>query len=210
MSLAAHTYALDAARSHKLRPTDIAVLQTLADYANGATGDAWPSLSTLSRDLSGLHPANVRRALAHLVELGVIGESQRPGKVTVYRFPVADPALEVIPTPRGDARGQQDEPRAETRGGARGDARGPRAETRAYPRKNRERTAAAFDGQEHPAIVAERVAAAEREHAEPIATAMTADGWRGYVNRDEPGRGLMDQLSEGDPGEIVDSPLAIR
>ena len=60
-----------------------AVLQHLAEAANGDTLRAWPSIQTISADIHA-SPRTVKRALRALRERGIVEAKERPGRSSVY------------------------------------------------------------------------------------------------------------------------------
>lgn len=125
---------------HRIGRTARAVLRELAEHHNATTGRCSPSHARLAA-LVGVHPGNVRRALAELADVGLIDWAEVPGRRCAYRFATAELAAEVVHTPRAGAQGAGVGPRALARDTPRAGARGPRALARDEPEEEPERTA---------------------------------------------------------------------
>lgn len=67
-----------------------ATYTVIALHADVASGEAWPSWSTLTR-LSGYGRATVWRGVAELEAAGLLTVTRRPGRANVYRFPLRGP-----------------------------------------------------------------------------------------------------------------------
>ena len=134
------------------------VLLVIAEHANAATGECWPSEARIARR-AGVHPATVRRSIHDLEAAGLIAVDRSPGKVNRYLLLVDPAPIASAVNPAHRARGTKGEPRAQgayTTSGMRGDpARGAR---RTY--KNRdEPTGAAAEGiAQARAVLRERTA----------------------------------------------------
>lgn len=102
-------------RDCRLTTTDRVVLWTMSTYVNRQTGETFVSLATIAIDVC-LHRDQVRRAVRHLEDYGVIAATaRRVGRATVYRFPL-HPTL--ASSPREFTRGQSSTtPRESTRRG---------------------------------------------------------------------------------------------
>jgi hypothetical protein len=78
-------------RSTKVPPTAQAVLWAIAHYVNRKSGETFVSLPRIAGD-TGIAERQVRHWTGHLVSLGVFDVRYRPGRSSIYRFPL-HPAL---------------------------------------------------------------------------------------------------------------------
>jgi hypothetical protein len=81
-------YCREAGRDPALNITDRAVLWTMGSYVNWRTGDTWVSLATVAADLN-CAIRTVQYAVRRLIAAGLIAEDRRPGRTTIWRFPLA-------------------------------------------------------------------------------------------------------------------------
>lgn len=122
-----------AAVAHELTPAQQATMWALMSFADNDSGECWPSMAKLAGRI-GIHRGNAQIHVAALIERGVIGRTMRPGKATVYRFPVhpafaAEPA-EVVHTSRDSTRPELSTPRVIPRATPRDITRPPRVISR--------------------------------------------------------------------------------
>jgi len=196
-----------ATRGHKYTGSTFRLLLELAESRNGDTGRIVIREAKLAARL-GVNAGNVRRGLAELEArtTGVgIRRELRPGHSSAYvivfheinaaREPDHTQSVESSTGTRENARASISTVRAKTRGTPREIARTPRAKSRGqfpllsspsfFPRATR-------SSSEHPALRAQR----DRDLIEAQ-----------EVTRH---RSLMDTLTDGDPYEVVESPLRLE
>ncbi len=91
----------------KAEPTDRLVLLAIADCANDAGADAYPSMAALTKK-TGLHERSVQRSLARLVAIGelVVQPNAGPRGCNRYRLPLTPGAV----PPRQSATPADDHP----------------------------------------------------------------------------------------------------
>jgi len=75
-----------------LTPTDKMVYGVIKSHRNRKSGTAWPSRQVIAA-ISGITPNHVTKATRRLVEAGYLLKDQRPGRATVFRFPLADQSV---------------------------------------------------------------------------------------------------------------------
>lgn len=203
----------------ELSPVDRAVLTRLAYRANPTDGQAFPGLERLVAE-TGFGRTAIKAAVARLRELLPI--ERRPGGGIVWIFP-ADPTAgmsladhaELSPgghetTPRAHAK-LSPGGRLATKGGHVATPRGSRGDPKPKGTKT-EPAPAPFVTRPH-VIERERAMVEDVETREPVAVAMPPGGWRDYKQMSDAygrPRSLMETLTDGDPDEIVDSPLDLR
>lgn len=83
---------IEAIGDARLSPTEFKVLIALLAFANRDTGAAWAKRETLS-SMCGVHPANISRATAALVEYGWITKDGNGGRGRPARYLVNAPRL---------------------------------------------------------------------------------------------------------------------
>ena len=88
-----------------------AVLLVLAEHANAATGECWPSEARIARR-AGVHPATVRRCMRTLEDDGLVVVQRSPGKVNRYLLLIDPAPIAKAVNPEHQARGQGPKPRA--------------------------------------------------------------------------------------------------
>jgi hypothetical protein len=74
----------------RLTANDKTVYATLKAHRNHRSGTAWPSRRTIGQ-IAGCTENHVTKSTRRLVEAGYLIKDQRPGRATVFRFPLADP-----------------------------------------------------------------------------------------------------------------------
>lgn len=88
------------------------VLLVIAEHANAATGECWPSEARIARR-AGVHPATVRRCIRELETAGLVAVDRTPGKVNRYLMLVDPAPIATAVDPVHRARGTQGQPRAQ-------------------------------------------------------------------------------------------------
>jgi len=88
--------------AHQIGPIGVALYVALARYANHHTGQCWPSLVRLSRQL-GMTRLTARRYLQRLVDQGLITVQERPGHTFLVTL------LDILPPPQTCLSGKQGE-----------------------------------------------------------------------------------------------------
>ena len=88
-----------------------AVLLVLAEHANAATGECWPSEARIARR-AGVHPATVRRCMRTLEDDGLVVVQRSPGKVNRYLLLIDVAPVAKAVDPAHQARGRAQKPRA--------------------------------------------------------------------------------------------------
>ena len=75
-----------------LTPTDKMIYGVIKSHRNRKSGTAWPSRQRIAT-IAGITPNHVTKATRRLVEAGYLLKDQRPGRATVFRFPLADQSV---------------------------------------------------------------------------------------------------------------------
>lgn len=81
--LTRHWAVLKAIRESALTPLERCVLRTLEDHADNTTGEAYPSLATLAREV-GTSRRWIMMTLVRLLEAGWLRADRKPRLATVY------------------------------------------------------------------------------------------------------------------------------
>jgi hypothetical protein len=73
----------------RLTQNDKSVYSVIKGHRNHRSGTAWPSRATIAA-IAGCTENHVTKSTRRLVEAGYLLKEQRPGRATVFRFPLAD------------------------------------------------------------------------------------------------------------------------
>ena len=91
-NISTHAFALVEKKilaDRSLTPTDKLIYGVIKSHRNRKSGTAWPSRQLISR-IADCTENHVTKSTRRLVEAGYLLKDQRPGRATVFRFPLAD------------------------------------------------------------------------------------------------------------------------